>query len=286
MVYKFHSLDVRNLYFENNSIQVGTYQISGASSIKQAILHAWNAGYRHIDTAKFYQNESEIGAAIKELPRDQLFITSKLWYSDHGYEKALAACTKTMQRLQVDYLDLYLVHWPGTDNDSSNNSAIRRETWRAMEQLYNTGKCKAIGVSNYTEYHLEQMLRSDSPYKVQIKPMVNQFELHPLLTQKELIAYCNKHQIVVESYSPFAKGKLLGNAELVAIAKKYNKTVAQVIVRWVLQQGIVCIPKSEKKQRIEQNAQVYDFELAAEDVSKIDALNKNWHCTWDPQNVQ
>ena len=265
---------------------LGTYK--AIDTIENAIKAAYDAGYRHIDTAAFYQNEKQIGEAIRNLgiPRDQLFITSKLWYTEHGYEKTIAACNQTLKLLGMDYVDLYLVHWPGTQEDGPRNPIIRRDTWRAMEQLYNEGKCKAIGVSNYTVSHLKEMIEEGSKYKVNIFPMVNQFELHPKLTQKELIQYCKSHNIIVESYSPFGKGKLISNPELSQLATKYKVSVAQLIIRWLLQQDIVAIPKSDKPNRIVDNANVYHFEISEEDMKQIDALNEDWHCTWNPYTIE
>ncbi|KAL0487492.1 9,11-endoperoxide prostaglandin H2 reductase [Acrasis kona] len=262
---------------------LGTYK--AIDTIETAIKAAWDAGYRHLDTAAFYRNEKEIGRCIKKLnlPRDQLFVTSKLWYSEHGYDKAKAAFEQTLQKLDIGYLDLYLIHWPDA-NSGSDNPKVRRETWRALEDLYKEGKVKNIGVSNYTERHLEEMFVGK--YKVDVPPMVNQFELHPKLTQKSLVAYCKNKNIVVESYSPFAKGELIGNVGLKKIGQKYGVSEAQVIVRWILQQDIVCIPKSDKPDRIVSNADVYKFELTEEDMNKIDGMNEDYHCTWDPTNVQ
>jgi len=265
---------------------LGTYK--SINTIEQAIQTAYfTCQMTHLDTAAFYQNEAEIGSAIKKLqiPRQNLFITSKLWYTEHGYEKTLAAFKQTIEKLDTDYLDLYLVHWPGT-TDESNNAQLRRETWRAMEELYQQGKCKAIGVSNYTEKHLREMLDNDSPSKVNVVPMVNQFELHPKLTQKPLIQYCRDHGIVVESYSPFAKGKLLSDTKLQEIANKYQVNIPQLIIRWLLQQEIVCIPKSEKPERIIENANVFHFEISEEDMKRIDNMNEDFHCTWNPYEIE
>jgi diketogulonate reductase-like aldo/keto reductase len=265
---------------------LGTYKIREASSIDSVIKAAYEIGIKLIDTGSFYKNEKEIGDVIRKngIPREDMFITSKLWFTDHGYQNTLDACNRSLKDLGMDYLDLFLVNWPGTEHDGPKNPQIRRETWRAMEQLYREKKCRAIGVSNYTIRHLKEMLESDN--KVNIVPMVNQFELHPKLTQKPLIDYCRKHGIVVESYSPFGKGKLLTDPKLQQMAKKYKVSVAQLIVRWILQQGIVCIPKSDKIPHIQTNADVFYFEISDEDMHAIDEMNENWHCTWNPEDVE
>jgi len=189
---------------------------------------------------------------------------------------------------------IIFLHFFNNNNSSNNGAKIRSETWRAFEEIYASGKAKAIGVSNYTVEHLQEMVSDKSNYKVKVLPMVNQVELHPRLTQTELIKYCKSHGIIVEGYSPFGKGKLLKNADLMHVAKKYNHngnsnnkvSVAQLIVRWHLQQGIVCIPKSDDAKRIEENMQVYDFNISDDDMSKISAMNDDWHCTWNPHGVK
>ncbi len=295
------SLSIKSFVTLHNGVHMpllglGTYK--SIDTIQQAIQTAYfQCGIPHFDTAAFYQNEREIGNALKQLniARQDVFLTSKLWYTEHGYDKATRAFNESIQKLGTEYLDLYLVHWPGTtgsdDGGVSANARLRRETWRALEDLYRAGKVKAIGVSNYTEKHLREMLDDGSEFKVDIAPMVNQFELHPLLTQKSLIRYCEQHRIVVESYSPFAKGKLLSgntseNGVLHQLATKYGVSVAQLIVRWTLQQGIVCIPKSDRPQRIASNANVFHFEISDEDMKKIDDMNQDYHCTWNPYEVE
>jgi diketogulonate reductase-like aldo/keto reductase len=278
---------ISQVYMHHNQsiplLGLGTYK--AIDTIETAIKTAWDAGYRHIDTATFYQNEKQIGDAIRKLgiPREELFVTSKLWHSNHGYENAIKAFNTTLSKLGFDYLDLYLIHWPDA-NAGANNPQVRRETWRALEDLHKQGKIKSIGVSNYTIHHLEEMI--DGKYKVDTIPHVNQFELHPKLTQKPLVEYCKKHNIVVESYSPFGKGALFKNLALDNLAKKNGVTISQLIVRWVLQQGIICIPKSDKPERIRQNADVYNFEISDEDMQSISNLDEDWHCTWDPTNVE
>eukprot|EP00029_Vermamoeba_vermiformis_P011336 TRINITY_DN6206_c0_g1_i1.p1 TRINITY_DN6206_c0_g1~~TRINITY_DN6206_c0_g1_i1.p1 ORF type:complete len:304 (+),score=37.67 TRINITY_DN6206_c0_g1_i1:56-967(+) len=263
---------------------LGTYMMN-AGECKKIVKKALDLGIRHIDTAKFYDNEVEIGEAIREskIPRKDIFVTSKLWVDQHGYDEALKACNNSLKRLGMDYLDLYLIHWPGVDGvdrNSKDNGKIRAETWRALEKLHKDGKCKSIGVSNYTVKHLEELLKN-----CEYEPSVNQVEFHPMLYQKDLLEFCRKHEIVLEGYSPFAKGKLIKNEEILGIAKKYNKTAAQVLIRWSLQHNVVCIPKSGVEDRVQENINVFDFEISEEDMKTLDAMNKNWHCTWNPETV-
>jgi len=268
---------------QGNSMPIlglGTYMMD-KGECKKITKKALELGIRHIDTAKFYGNEVEIGEAVREskIPRKDIFITSKLWTDQHGYDKAIKACNQSLQRLNTDYLDLYLIHWPGVDgvdSDSKDNSKIRAETWRALEKLFQEGKCKAIGVSNYTIKHLEEM---------KSMPSVNQVEFHPMLFQKDLLDYCSKNDIALEGYSPFAKGKLLKNGDIQSVAKKYNKSAAQILIRWSLQHGVVCIPKCSSEERLSENTNVFDFEISQEDMKNLDAMNKNWHCTWNPETI-
>eukprot|EP01116_Phalansterium_solitarium_P013443 TRINITY_DN30809_c0_g1_i1.p1 TRINITY_DN30809_c0_g1~~TRINITY_DN30809_c0_g1_i1.p1 ORF type:complete len:291 (+),score=72.62 TRINITY_DN30809_c0_g1_i1:170-1042(+) len=264
---------------------LGTYKTTDSTTLHNVIDTAWKTGCRHIDTARFYENEKEIGEALKELkiPRDEIFLTTKLWISDHGYDKALAAFEASLRRLGTDYVDLYLIHWPGVSGLSDTDprqAELRRESWRALEKLHKDGKAKAIGVSNYTVRHLEQLLSHAT-----VKPAVNQVEFHPKLYQKELLDFCRRTGIQLEAYSSFGKGKLLSDPKIGAIAKKYGKDAAQLLVRWVLQHDVVVIPKSSSVQRVVSNADVYDFAISDEDMAVLDGMNENWHCTWDPTSI-
>ncbi|MCM2580898.1 MULTISPECIES: glyoxal/methylglyoxal reductase [Bacillus] len=243
---------------------LGVFKVENGSEATESVKAAIKNGYRSIDTAAIYKNEEGVGIGIKEsgVAREELFITSKVWNEDQGYETTLAAFEKSLERLQLDYLDLYLIHWPGKDKF--------KDTWRALEKLYKDGKIRAIGVSNFQVHHLEELLKD-----TEIKPMVNQVEFHPRLTQKELRDYCKKHGIQLEAWSPLMQGQLLDNEVLTQIAEKHNKSVAQVILRWDLQHEVVTIPKSIKEHRIIENADIFDFELSQEDMDKIDALNKD-----------
>lgn len=244
-----------------------------ANAVKTAIVH----GYRSFDTAALYGNETGVGQGIREglnetgLAREDLFITSKVWNSDLGYESALAAFEKSLKKLGLDYLDLYLIHWPVEDKF--------KDAWRALETLYKEGRVKAIGVSNFHIHHLEELLKD-----AEIKPVVDQVEYHPFLTQKDLHEFCKSQGIQLEAWSPLMQGELLEEPLLVEIASKLEKTVAQVILRWDLQNGVVTIPKSTKEFRIIQNSQIFDFELTDDDMERISALNENRRVGPDPDN--
>ncbi|QBJ83789.1 glyoxal/methylglyoxal reductase [Bacillus subtilis] len=243
---------------------LGVFKVENGNEATESVKAAIKNGYCSIDTAAIYKNEEGVGIGIKEsgVAREELFITSKVWNEDQGYETTLAAFEKSLERLQLDYLDLYLIHWPGKDK--------YKDTWRALEKLYKDGKIRAIGVSNFQVHHLEELLKD-----AEIKPMVNQVEFHPRLTQKELRDYCKAQGIQLEAWSPLMQGQLLDNEVLTQIAEKHNKSVAQVILRWDLQHEVVTIPKSIKEHRIIENADIFDFELSQEDMDKIDALNKD-----------
>jgi diketogulonate reductase-like aldo/keto reductase len=243
---------------------LGVFKVTDGEEVIESVKAAIRNGYISIDTASFYKNEEGVGQAFREsgVPREELFITTKVWNADQGYESTLQAFETSLDKLGLDYLDLYLIHWPGKNK--------YKETWKAFEELYKQGRVRAIGVCNFQVHHLEDLIAS-----AEIKPMVNQVELHPHLTQKELLAYCKAEGIQLEAWSPLKQGQLLNHPVLEDIAQKYNKSVAQVILRWDLQHGVVTIPKSVKEQRIIDNANVFDFELSAEDMEKIDGLNED-----------
>lgn len=253
---------------------LGVFKVEDGQEVIDSVKYAIKAGYKSIDTAKIYENEEGVGQAIREsgITRDELFVTTKVWNADQGYDSTLKAFDTSLQKLGLDYLDLYLIHWPGKDK--------YKETWKALEKLYKDGRVRAIGVSNFQIHHLEDLLTD-----AEVKPMVNQVELHPLLTQVELREYCKKQGIQIEAWSPLAQGQLLDNEVLKGIASKYGKSTAQVILRWDLQNEIVTIPKSIKEQRIIENADVFDFELSAEDMEQINALNQNHRVGPDPDTL-
>ncbi len=242
----------------------GVFKVKNGNETVESVKKAVEVGYRAIDTAAIYENEEGVGQAIREcgVPREELFITSKVWNTEQGYDTTLKAFEDSLNRLGMEYLDLYLIHWPGKDK--------YLETWRALEKLYKDGKVKSIGVSNFHVHHLENLLANS-----EVKPVVNQIELHPLLTQVELRDYCAKHEIKVESWSPLGRGNLLEEPTINHIAKKHGKSSAQVLIRWHLQHELVVIPKSITPSRIKENAQVFDFSLSLNEMNQIDALNKN-----------
>ncbi|USK34500.1 aldo/keto reductase [Bacillus sp. F19] len=252
---------------------LGVFKVEEGSEVVNSVKWAIEAGYKSIDTAAVYGNEEGVGQGIKEsrVPREELFITTKVWNADQGYESTLKAFDESMKKLGLEYLDLYLVHWPVKGK--------YKDTWRALETLYKEGKVKAIGVSNFQIHHLEDVIKD-----AEIVPMVNQVEYHPRLTQKELQAFCKQHSIQLEAWSPLMQGKLLDDETLTEIAEKHGKSVAQVILRWDLQNEVVTIPKSVKEHRIYDNASIFDFELSQEEVERIDGLNRDERVGPDPDN--
>ncbi len=262
----------------NNGVKMpwlglGVFKVEEGDEVVSSVKAALEAGYKSIDTAAIYGNEAGVGKAIAEsnVPREELFITTKLWNSNQGYESTLAAFDESMEKLGLDYLDLYLIHWP------TPKQGKYVETWKALEKLYKDGRVRAIGVSNFKISHLEDILAN-----CEIKPMVNQVEYHPRFNQSELHEFCKKNEIQLEAWSPLMQGGLLDDPTLVEIANKYNKSVAQVIIRWDLQTGVVTIPKSTKPHRIIENTDVFDFELSHEDMNKIETLNQNQRMFADP----
>lgn len=252
---------------------LGVWQVKDGQEVVDSVKKAIQTGYRSIDTAAVYKNEEGVGAAIKavDLPREELFVTSKVWNDDQGYESTLNAFEVSLKKLGLDYLDLYLIHWPVKGK--------YKDTWKALEKLYKEGKVRAIGVSNFQIHHLQDLM-ADS----EVKPMVNQVEFHPYLTQKELLSFCKKEGIQLEAWSPLMQGEVVNVPLLKELAEKYGKTPAQITLRWDLQNGVVTIPKSVKAHRIKENADVFDFELSQEDMERIDALNKNHRFGADPDN--
>ena len=264
----------------NNGVEMpvfglGTFLSERGEATRKAVLHALEAGYRHIDTAAIYGNEADVGAGLRDsgISRSEVFITTKVWNEDQGYDSTLRAFDTSLGRLKMDYVDLYLIHWPVTGK--------RPDTWRALMHLYEQKRCRAIGVSNYTIRHLDELL-AESP----LVPMVNQFELHPFNSRKELVAYCQGKGIAVTSYSPLARGRKLADPALAAIATRYHKTPAQVAIRWVLQKGLIVIPKSVHRERIIENTQVFDFEINPADMAAMDGLDENFSVVspeWAPE---
>jgi diketogulonate reductase-like aldo/keto reductase len=260
-------IELTNTYKKlNNGITIpeigfGTYHLEDPDKCTEAVLHALHNGYRLIDTAAVYQNEGAVGKAIAQsgIPRDHIFLTTKLWQTDHGYKNCINAFERSSTRLNLDYVDLYLIHWP--------DGGKLEETWDAMEELYNKKKCKAIGVSNFQPSHIESLLTHSS-----IPPAVNQIKWNAFSLPRETAAYCFDNSIEVEAYSPLAKARRLDDPRLTEIADTYKKSSAQVMLRWLIQHGAIPIPKSSTPARIEHNIDIFDFVLTDKDMRTIDNL--------------
>ncbi|AUM63614.1 aldo/keto reductase [Brevibacillus sp. 7WMA2] len=251
---------------------LGVYKAEDGAEVEQAIHMALEAGYRSIDTAAIYENEAGVGKAIRDskIPRDEIFVTTKVWNTEQGYESTLQAFDASLQKLGLDYIDLYLVHWPVPGK--------YKETWRALETLYKKGLVRSIGVSNFHIHHLEDLLSV-----CEVKPMLNQIEMHPYLIQKELRQYCEQNGIYVEAWRPLMRGNLEVPL-LQEMAERYQKTPAQIVLRWDLQHNVLVIPKSVKKERIIENAGLFDFELTDADMALLDGLNRDQRFGPDPDH--
>lgn len=252
---------------------LGVYKVEEGAEVESTVAEALKLGYRLIDTAALYQNEEGVGQAVREsgLPREEIFVTTKVWNTDQGYDSALKAFETSLGKLGLDYIDLYLIHWPVKGK--------YLETWRALERIYEEGRVKAIGVSNFNIHHLEDVLGQSK-----LKPAVNQVELHPALAQKELREFCEKNEILVQAWSPLARGRILADPVLTAIAEKNGKSPAQVILRWHLQNGVAVIPKSVTPSRLKENADIFDFELSPDDIGLINRLDAGTRFGADPDN--
>jgi len=271
--------DINGTFKLNNGVEMpylglGGFEIGEEGKTVDIIKYALEVGYRHIDTASFYNNEASVGEAIHQsnVDRKDIFVTSKVWNSEQGYDKTLKSFDDSLNRLGFEYLDLYLVHW-----------AVKGkylDTWKALEKLYKEGRVKAIGVSNFLIHHIEDVLQSGD-----IVPMVNQVEFHPRLMRKDLMQFCKKHNIQYEAWAPLMQGKILTNDTVTKLAEKYSKTPAQIIIRWDIQNGVVTIPKSSKKERVLSNSQIFDFELSPDDMKLINDLDRNKGLGPDPDNV-
>ncbi len=257
---------------------LGVFQSPVGAMTRQSVRWALEAGYRHIDTAAMYGNEGDVGRAIREsgLDREEVFVTTKLWHSDHGFETAQKAARASLERLGLSYIDLYLIHWPRADPPSA-----RLESWRALEKLQADGVCRAIGVSNYTVRHLEELAKHS-----QVVPAVDQVEFHPFVYDPQLLEYCASHSIHVEAWSPLTRGKRLADPALAEIARAHSKTPAQVLLRWGIEHDVIEIPKSVHKERIDENGAVFDFALSAEEVRRLDSLRNDERVgMWNPAEI-
>ena len=253
---------------------LGVHRAKAGEEVETAVKCALQAGYRSIDTATYYQNEHSVGKAILEsgIPRSEIFLTTKVWNSDQGYQATYRAFEESLDKLQTDYLDLYLIHWP--------QSELTIETWKAMEELYEKGRIRAIGVCNFLVSHLKRLIENS-----RISPMVNQFEFHPELVQPDLVNFCHDNHIQPEAWRPIMKGRVNELPLLQQLAEKYQKSPVQIVLRWDIQKGIVTIPKSVTPERIRNNAAIFDFELSLEDLAKIDQLDKNVRMGEDPNVI-
>jgi diketogulonate reductase-like aldo/keto reductase len=264
-------LSLQSVGLLNNGVKIprlglGVYQAPPGESTLRAVKYALKIGYRHIDTAWLYGNEIDVGRAIREsgIEREEIFITTKVWNSDQGYQSTLAACDRSLKLLGLPYIDLYLIHWPVEGRG--------KDTWKAMIQLLNEGKVRAIGVSNFEVFHLQDIFQN-----FDVIPSVNQVEFHPFLFQEKLLEFCKNSNIQLEAYSPLTRGQRLNHHILVGLAKKYGKSSAQILIRWNLQHGLVVIPKSIHENRIRENIQVFDFQLEETDMKLLNSLNEDLH---------
>ncbi|MGL5347855.1 MAG: aldo/keto reductase [Peptostreptococcaceae bacterium] len=250
----------------NNNIKIpiigyGTDKISDEDTVN-IVKQALESGYRMIDTAKFYHNEAGVGRGIKEsgINREEIFVITKLWNDDHGYENVMKAFNESLKKLQVDYIDLYLVHWP---------NKLNSETWKAFEELYESQKVKAIGVCNFKIEHLEELKKT-----AKIMPMVNQIEIHPFSVKTNVLEYCKDNNIQVMAWAPISRGRVFNNELLIKLAEKYNKSITQIVLKWHMQRDVITIPKSTKEERMKENIDIFDFEISSEDMKKINLLNE------------
>ncbi len=254
---------------------LGTYKLTDEKTVHKAVESALEIGYRLIDTASMYNNEEFVGDAIQNsnIPREEIFVTTKLDNDQHGYDNTLKAFDISLKKLKLDYIDLYLIHWPVT--------GLRNESWKALEKLYEQNVCKSVGVSNYTIRHLSELFENSN-----LKPAVNQVEFNPFNYQKKLLDFCKENGIQLEGYTPLARSKRFDHPEVKKIAEKHSKTPAQILIRWAIQQNVIIIPKSSNPERIKENSNVFDLQLDDEDMKKLNSLNENLRFAMDPAEIK
>jgi len=276
--------DTANCYELSNGVKIpsvgfGTWQAAEGEGTVDAVKAALDAGYRHIDTAAAYKNEESVGRGVKKsgLARNEVFVTSKVWNTEHGYESTLAAFESSLQKLQMDYMDLYLIHWPNPLKFRDCWERKNAETWKAMEELYAAGKVRTVGISNFMPHHIDALLKT-----AKIMPMVNQIKLCPGETQDETVQYCREKDILLEGYSPLGTGKIFSVPEIRELSEKYQQTAAQLCIRWSLQNGWLPLPKSVTEKRIKENFRVFDFTISEEDMERISGLKSCCGDTPDP----
>lgn len=277
-----------NCFALNNNVKIpsvgfGTWLIENGDEAVGIVSRALQSGYRHIDTAAAYGNEESVGKAVREsgIPRSEIFVTSKVWNTERGYDKTMAAFEKTMEKLGLDYLDLYLIHWPCNVGDKEDWSRVNYDTWRALQRLYADGRARAIGVSNFKVHHLEQLLKNCS-----VVPMVNQIEFHPGFMQKDIIDFCRSNKILPEAWSPLGRGRMAGSELLQNLAGKYGKSIAQICIRWCLQNGVLPLPKTVNESRMAENADVFKFEISDEDMELINNMEQFGWSGHDPDTFE
>jgi len=256
---------------------LGVFQSPPGLPTRRAVTWALEAGYRLIDTAALYNNEADVGEAVRlaKLPREDVFVTTKLWHSDHGFENSRQAAPRGLERLRLDVLALYLIHWP-----RANSPEDRLASWRGLEKLQKEGLCRAIGVSNYTVRHLEELAAHSG-----VVPAVDQVEFHPFVFDPDLLAYCDRHGIRLEAWAPLTRGRRFDDPAVLAVAAAHRKTPAQVLIRWGLEHGIVEIPKSTHRERIVENSNVFDFHLSREELVRLDGLRDDRRVGWNPAEI-
>lgn len=273
-------MDIKSKKILNNGCKIpilglGTYLLKPGKETYQACIWAFEAGYRHIDTASLYNNEEDVGRAVLDsgISRQEIFVTTKVWNDDQGFDKTLRAVEISLKKLNFDYIDLVLVHWPVP--------GLRKDTWKALEKVYDQGIVASIGVSNYTITHLQELFNYAN-----VVPVVNQIEFSPFLYQKELKEFCEGNGIFIEAYSPLVRGRKFNDQKLIQIANKHQKSPAQILIRWALQIGTIALPKSSKKERIFENANVFDFELDEIDLQILETCNEGFRIAWNPERVE